>query len=55
MEDLRNFGNTINNGGARLIGGLPLLIIMTLDGNSGIDLLDATIAYVSSLVTVTPV
>jgi len=30
-------------GGARFIGGLPLLIIMTLDGNSGIDLLDALI------------
>lgn len=38
-----------NSGGARLIGGIPLLIIMTLDGNSGIDLLDATINYVASL------
>ena len=36
-------------GGSRFIGGLPLLIIMTLDGNSGIDLLDATINYVTSL------
>jgi len=35
--------------GGRLIGGIPLLIIMTLDGNSGIDLLDATINWVSAL------
>jgi len=42
-------------GGARFIGGLPLLILMTLDGNSGIDLLDAVINWVSALaVTVTP-
>jgi len=34
---------------SRLIGGLPLLIIMTLNGESGNDLLDATIAYVTSL------
>lgn len=32
----------------RLIGGLSLLIIMTLDGNTGIDLLDAVIHYVES-------
>lgn len=43
MKDI-NYGQ-----GARLIGGIPLLIIMTLDGNSGIDLLDAVIIYVSSL------
>ena len=40
--------------GARLIGGLPLLIIMTLDGNSGIDLLDAVINWVTALATVVP-
>lgn len=39
----------ITQGGARLIGGLPLLIIMTLNGNSGIDLLDALIMYVTAL------
>jgi len=37
------------DGSSRLIGGLPLLIVITLDGNSGIDLLDATINWVTSL------
>ena len=41
--------------GARFIGGLPLLILMTLDGNSGIDLLDAVINWVSALATAIPV
>jgi len=36
-------------GAPRLIGGLTLFILMTLDGNSGIDLLDATINWVSAL------
>lgn len=40
--------NYIGNG-ARLIGGLPLLILMTLNGSSGIDLLDALIMYVTKL------
>jgi hypothetical protein len=39
----------INISGGRLIGGLPLLIIMTLNGSSGIDLLDALIMYVAKL------
>jgi hypothetical protein len=38
--------------GARLIGGVPLLILMTLDGNSGIDLLDAVINWVTALAVV---
>lgn len=38
-----------SSGGARLIGGIPLLIIMTLNGESGIDLLDALINYVTAL------
>ena len=41
--------DNINMGGARLIGGIPLLIIMTLNGNSGLDLLDATINYITAL------
>jgi len=39
----------INVSGSRLIGGIPLLILMTLNGQSGIDLLDALINYVSAL------
>jgi len=35
--------------GARLIGGIPLLIIMTLNGNSGLDLLDVLINYIAAL------
>jgi len=42
------------NGGARFIGGVPLFLLMVLDGNSGIDLLDATINWVTSLATVIP-
>ena len=45
---------TAYSSGARFIGGLPLLIIMTLDGNSGIDLLDAVINWVTALATVVP-
>ncbi len=47
MKDLKDLNYSV--GGSRLIGGLPLLIIMTLDGNSGIDLLDATINWLSTL------
>ena len=47
MDTLK--GINYNSGGARLIGGIPLLIIMTLDVNSGIDLLDATILYLTAL------
>jgi len=50
MKDLKDLNYSA--GGARLIGGLPLLIIMTLDGNSGIDLLDATINWMSALTLV---
>jgi len=39
----------VNVSGSRLIGGIPLLIIMTLNGESGIDLLDALINWVSAL------
>ena len=42
------------SGGARLIGGIPLLILMTLDGNSGIDLLDAVINWVTALAVTVP-
>ena len=35
--------------GFRLIGGIPLIVLFTLDGDSGIDLLDATINWVQSL------
>jgi hypothetical protein len=45
----KDITNSITNGGARVIGGIPLLIIMTLNGSSGIDLLDALIIYVSAL------
>ena len=52
MEEAKSFGNSITNGGSRLIGGIPLLIIMTLNGDSGIDLLDALINWVSALAVV---
>lgn len=42
----------MNISGGRLIGGLPLLILMTLNGESGIDLLDALINWVTALATV---
>ena len=49
MASIRDLDKSTWVGGSRLIGGLPLLILMTLDGNSGIDLLDATINYLSAL------
>ncbi len=49
MDTLKDIN--YNSGGARLIGGLPLLIIMTLNGDSGIDLLDACINYITALAT----
>lgn len=48
-DSLKDISNTTYHKGFRLISGLPLLIIMTLDGNTGIDLLDAIIMYVTSL------
>jgi len=33
----------------RFIGGLTMLILMTLDTESGIDLLDALVAYIGRL------
>jgi len=55
MATREDINNTVSNGmagGSRLIGGIPLLILMTLDGNSGQDLLDSLINYIQSLVVV---
>jgi len=55
MATREDINNTVSNGmvgGSRLIGGIPLLILMTLDGNSGQDLLDSLINWVQSLTVV---
>ena len=47
MDSLKDI--SYNSGGARLVGGIPLLIVMTLNGESGIDLLDSLIMYITAL------
>jgi len=39
----------ITMSGARIIGGTPLFLLMVINGDSGVDLLDAVINYVTAL------